>query len=487
MAVQATEPDVLVIAGPGSGKTTVIQERVNYLIESGVDPDKIVVITFTRKAAGELEDRIEHPLNFVGTLHSYLYRYLNEIKRTAILDPKTEEELRAQHLKDCNAKPSDIAWCDWMSDKPGTSKAERVTWSYFRKLFDKGYTTFDGVIMAAKTIMARTPPIEHLIVDEYQDSSVHDRAAHDAIPAKNRFYVGDPRQVVYEWRGVDPKMMLEKHCGTIYHLNTNYRCGKQIVEISQRIAGEEFNSVGKEANIQVVSTLSQVPVDPARRVGFVCRYNADVESTFNLLTALGHTPKVQVDQSWVSMALDVLLGYASPSHHNIMRAIRIAAGQAEENRILKECSKACQSAAEVSPWHKVRVVNGTKCDDLPLWVKFIERQKLDVRAQLRSIEKQIGPLTVGGMVEYLCEIENGKTQLVDWNGVHVMTVHQSKGLEFDDVVIVNATESGFPLKRGGEAIRLLFVAVTRARENLFIHAPDGEWSGMAYFKEKGEE
>ena len=111
-AVSHVDGPMMVIAGPGSGKTTVITKRIKYLIESaGVSPADILVITFTRAAAGEMQQRFramtpgkEYPVRF-GTFHSIFYWILKTAYGQSMLRVISEEEKRGPYME-CNTAPA---------------------------------------------------------------------------------------------------------------------------------------------------------------------------------------------------------------------------------------------------------------------------------------------------------------------------------------------------------------------------------------------
>ena len=198
LIVEATESRIVVIASAASGKTAVLTERARYLLNNGVDPTKMVLITFTNAAAEELADRLGHPKGlFIGTIHSYAnYLLLSYGKETSDL---LESE-------------------------------------QFDRLFER-----------IKKHPNCIKPVEHLLLDESQDSNEsHFEFLLDMVKPKNYMLVGDHKQSIYRWNGAYPQYLIDLAYDptvTTYDLNENYRNGYKILDFARGIinaAGYEY-------------------------------------------------------------------------------------------------------------------------------------------------------------------------------------------------------------------------------------------------------
>lgn len=181
---------VVVIASAASGKTTVLVERVKHLLSNGIEPNKIVLITFTNAAAEELADRLGHPVGmFLGTIHSY-----------------------ANYLLLAN----------------GQETSDLLEQEQFDRLFGR---------------IKRHPecirPVEHLLLDESQDSNEeHFEFLLDMIQPKNFMIVGDHKQSIYRWNGAYPEYLINlsrRDDVTTYDLTENYRNGYKILDFARNI------------------------------------------------------------------------------------------------------------------------------------------------------------------------------------------------------------------------------------------------------------
>lgn len=188
--VNTTANKVVVIASAASGKTAVLVERVRYLLNKGIDPKKIVLITFTNAAAEELAERLNHPVGvFIGTIHSY-----------------------ANYLLLSN----------------GNETHDLLENEQFDKLFNRIKHNPDCI-----------RPVEHLLLDESQDSNAtHFEFLLDMIKPKNYIIMGDHKQSIYRWNGAYPDYIinLSKHPDvTTYELNENYRNATTILTYAKNI------------------------------------------------------------------------------------------------------------------------------------------------------------------------------------------------------------------------------------------------------------
>lgn len=196
--VNATENKIVVVASAAAGKTTVLTERVRHLLEKGIDPQKIVLITFTNAAAEEMASRLEYPKGiFIGTIHSYA------------------NYLLLSHGKDT----SDLL------------ESER----------------FDDLFERIKKHPNCIKEVEHLMVDESQDSTEQQfEFLLDMVKPKNYMLVGDWRQSIYRWNFAYPDYLINLAHDmdvTTYDLNENYRNGYKILDFARGIinaAGYEY-------------------------------------------------------------------------------------------------------------------------------------------------------------------------------------------------------------------------------------------------------
>jgi len=281
-AVQATDGPLLILAGPGSGKTRVITNRVAYLVTSrNIDPHSILAVTFTNKAANEMRDRLDRLLDgaakslTIGTFHAICCRILradgqavglthgfvvyddddqvNLIKQSLLelqLDPKTYSPRLIQ--SSISAAKSRL-----LSEQ---HHAEGVD-SYFEEIVQRVYqryqallsqsdaVDFDDILLKTVRLFESHPEVleryraryRHILVDEFQDTNLAQFELVRLLAAEHRnvCVVGDPDQSIYSWRSADPRNLLsferEFPEAKVVLLEQNYRSTKTILRAAMQV------------------------------------------------------------------------------------------------------------------------------------------------------------------------------------------------------------------------------------------------------------
>ena len=244
-AVTAADGPVLVVAGPGSGKTRVLTQRIAYLIASeGVRPWQILAVTFTNKAAKEMDQRVKAMLNeqatdgiMLGTFHSICARILRREtehlpleSNFVIFDSDDQERIVKNIIKELNlndklyraasihaaisrAKNELILSDDYPINTYRDEVVKRVYIEYQKRLIASNAVDFDDLLVYTARLLDDNPAVRdkyaqrfrHVLVDEFQDTNLAQYAIvrHLASQHKNIFCVGDPDQSIYAWRGAD--------------------------------------------------------------------------------------------------------------------------------------------------------------------------------------------------------------------------------------------------------------------------------------------
>ncbi len=277
----------LILAGPGSGKTFVIGQRVLYLIQKkGVLPNQILVLTFTKAAADELKERackllpnsIEKP--FFGTFHSFFYQVLKstyEFRTFSILTKKQKFQQLKQLLKTQYGleKVSNYMLQDILSfiSKYKNDIVDYSAEHYFSYeelvLICKEYDYYnynnktmdydDIICYALKVLKQDTKVLDkvqkevaHILVDEFQDVNKKQYELLILLAGKrgNIYVVGDDDQSIYGFRGAGEQnvFQFEKDFEPIQKvfLGSNYRCAKEIVELSSKVISHNQKRFAKE-------------------------------------------------------------------------------------------------------------------------------------------------------------------------------------------------------------------------------------------------
>jgi DNA helicase II / ATP-dependent DNA helicase PcrA len=281
-AVEAPDGPLLILAGPGSGKTRVITHRIAYLIKvRGVSPHRIMAVTFTNKAAREMTERLSKiisaalPELTMGTFHAICARILRKDGRAigiephfVIYDDQDQISLIKRTLQALNIDPKQFAPASIAS---AISAAKSHTWtpneymqrsrSYFdevvgrvyeqyQKLLDESSAVdFDDLMMKTVHLFRQNPEILgryqsrylHLLVDEFQDTNTvqYELIRQLGGKYKNVCVVGDPDQSIYSWRFADVGNILsferDYPNARVILLEQNYRSTQKILETASLV------------------------------------------------------------------------------------------------------------------------------------------------------------------------------------------------------------------------------------------------------------
>lgn len=291
-AVKHINGPLLIIAGAGSGKTRVLTERVAYLIEQGAEPDSILALTFTNKAAREMKDRIAAIISrekasqiWAGTFHSIFARLLRRnaskigfTSSFSIYDTEDTHKLirRIMNQKDIpqkkypvpavrsrisNAKNKMQGWKEFAnSAQTAFDKNTAIVFKEYEEfLINNNAMDFDDLLINMITLLRSSKEtlsyyqnkFKYILVDEYQDTN---RAQYIAIHMlakahQNICVVGDDAQSIYRWRGADIRNILDfqkdyPYCNTI-RLEQNYRSTKLILAAADSVIKNNRNQLKK--------------------------------------------------------------------------------------------------------------------------------------------------------------------------------------------------------------------------------------------------
>jgi DNA helicase-2/ATP-dependent DNA helicase PcrA len=297
-AVTAPPGPALVLAGAGSGKTRTLTFRVAYLLENGVNPSQILLLTFTNKASREMLQRVAalvpHDLSDLwgGTFHSLGNRILRRHPREAgfeegftVMDREDADELlqgvlltlQGGKVSELPVKPSVVG--DVLSYAVNVGKSVEAVISerfahleewgellgkaaeaYMKRKREANALDFDDLLSATVRLLEEQPSIaeiyqrkfQFVLVDEYQDTNPLQSKFIDLLSARHRnlMAVGDDAQAIYSWRGADYRNILsfsERYPGAnIYKVETNYRSTPEILEVANSAIEQMLSPYRKE-------------------------------------------------------------------------------------------------------------------------------------------------------------------------------------------------------------------------------------------------
>lgn len=589
-AVTTTEGPVLVLAGAGSGKTSVVTKKIAYLMEEKkVYPSKILAITFTNKAANEMKTRVERLIHtdfnmWIGTFHSIAVRILRrDIDRLGydrnftIYDTKDQQTVVKDIIKrmDLSAdsyKPRTIqAKISSIKNSGGRVEdvlsesiySERITkeiyYEYEKELKKNNALDFDDLILKSVELLRNHEEVknyyrdrfEYVFVDEYQDTnkSQYEMVRLICRENPNLTVVGDNDQSIYAWRGADISNILnfEKDFknAKVVLLEQNYRSTKNILDAANSLiannptkykknlwtssqGGEtvkyKIYSSSFDEEKCVIEKIDDLHRDyPFEDMAILYRTNAQSRGFEEHLMRAGIAYRVVgglkfYDRKEVKDIISYMQFIVNTDDEvslaRIINTPRRGIGDQTVESIRKAAIDSGKTMYEIIKNLDEYNLNIRASKNIKKFVEIIEnlREKKDSitihefieevcresgyiedlekentvesRSRIENIEELINSsyeyeknYEEPNLEEYLSSLSllSDVDKSEDTGGVSLMTVHGAKGLEFKVVFLVGMEERVFPSGRSmdeddevEEERRLAYVAITRAKEQLFV-------------------
>ena len=299
-AVTCTGGPVLIVAGAGSGKTRVLTSRIAYLIEQGVPPERILALTFTKKAAGEMKERIGQMVGerkarrlWMGTFHSIFIRFLREyageidfpsgftIYDTSDSVSAVKTCIKQLQLDDKTYKPKEVLSriskaknelvtpTPYMNGAGGFRDSDakqrkpeiyRIYAAYCQLCKQSGVMDFDDILLymnillkqSQEALEAISARFDHILVDEYQDTNMAQYMILRKLAANHRniCVVGDDSQSIYSFRGAQIQNILSFQKdfpgAAIFRLERNYRSTQTIVNAANSVIAHNEGRIPKQ-------------------------------------------------------------------------------------------------------------------------------------------------------------------------------------------------------------------------------------------------
>jgi ATP-dependent DNA helicase UvrD/PcrA len=266
LAIEASAKPLLVLAGPGAGKTFCLIERIGFLIDKlEVKPERICVFTFTNKAAGEIAERLTRELGprvervKRGTIHAFCAELLREFGEHVGLqpgfgiadEPYQRSVLRRLRVPTKMHKSVLDSFARYrFRGEPLSRRFQKYYDGYRQIISERNVADFDTLVLkTAELLRIATVSAEvrsrwdAVLVDEFQDLNPIQYAVIRELARDHRhlFVVGDDEQSVYSWTGADPKVFLDfrRDFGIapedVIHLRDNYRCPAAVLNFARRL------------------------------------------------------------------------------------------------------------------------------------------------------------------------------------------------------------------------------------------------------------
>lgn len=562
---------MLVLAGPGSGKTYVITNRIKNLIENHkVSPNQILVVTFTKAAAVQMKNRTlsickEAQKTVFGTFHSIFYHILKSTQEFQNITPllQNEKEKIIIELMQVFAKKTDIiSYVNEFIMLQTYMKNNGLSWDQFDLLVDlfhrqyqieltmekkhlyqkvdiyyqkecklNGKIDFDDMLFICRQKLLSDPKLlqrwksqfQYIMVDEFQDTNEiqYELLKLLAMDHRNLFVVGDDDQSIYQFRGGDYRYMKAvetdfKPCKICY-LNVNFRSCRDIVMVSKKLIERNKDRYEKdimahsfdpgvvllqsyESNEQEMNLLQQILKEKeGENICVLCRTNKECEQYQKRIFASNKT--VICNQINNEIVFDVIamikmvLGgrrrrdffrFMNKPNRNIARCIleeeisfarlkEIYETQLSKREEINRIEDTLNMVGALDTLGGILVLfNQLQYERYVLEESEIDKRQAEITL-IKIKEAAAKSRNWESLIRLLEEITVSKERkLPILNGVSCMTYHAAKGLEFDTVILPGIREGIVPHgKRYTDAEleeerRMFYVAMTRAKKNLYI-------------------
>jgi len=584
-AVRHNGGPCMVLAGPGTGKTTVITSRIAYLIRKKVvPPENVLVVTFSRAAANEMKDRYmklsgvesARKVSF-GTFHSIFFKLLrvhmgykledlldenqkfsvvrNIIRRQAVEFAEDEGHIR-DIISDMEYVISTMS--DAASYKPSSCDKRqliKIMEDYRAFKQQSGKYDYDDILNDCFYMLKKNTKIlnetrskfKYILVDEFQDINVlqFETIKLIAEPLNNIFIVGDDDQSIYGFRGAAPGILLnfEKlypKCNKVY-LKNNYRTtgniltsAVSVININKNRYSKELKSVNNEGSLPVTFEMDDFEAEAraiATRIEQMSRSGMKF-SDFAVIYRTNLQSRAIIDAFMdIGLPFVTLDGIVSMYNHwifkDIMSYLKLGAGLGNNKDVIRIINKpkryiskeTIEKAEKQSRDFMESIMNQSSLNRLQ--VNGILELKDDIKRlgvmnpqnAVKYIRNVIGydeylkeyaaskGISTKGLKETIEEIESSvsgfesialymqhvtlvaerfeERSYINWghNNVKLLTMHKAKGLEFNTVFLCGSIEGLTPYIKDDsdtdfeEERRLFYVAMTRAKRELFITIP----------------
>jgi DNA helicase-2/ATP-dependent DNA helicase PcrA len=519
--LDSTAENLLVVAGPGSGKTSTLVEKVARRCEAG-DPARVLCITFTVAGAREMRERLKArgvlKVGYIGTLHAFLlklitrnHKLLKLPSNVAVVDEATVEELLEKVMRELGCRASLKQMMASMRDSEEFDLHLKTTTHIAvvelrRRLLREGLVTLDSLLKLGLELIKKLKAsgtdfgYDHLFVDEVQDSARIDFNIYAQMPVKTRFFVGDPDQSIFGLRGAWPGgiVSIAQSSGLGWEtlmLQTNHRSGSVICEAAQRMIERNENRVNKATKahkpggeIEIAScrdpeeellklaaiALKARETDPQlTSLAVLCRTNRMAASVRDRLRIanfpLAEESKPEPGAEGLRAAKLLVTALVNlNSDLAWLSLVRAVDGASVSEAIERKAKAAMSSVRDVIKSGSVSPKWACKHDlpSLSALFPFAVRERIHDACRELSAN---GEWELGDLLLYM---NSGERKPVSSQGIYVGTVHSAKGREWDAVIVPGLEEGHFPsLKKDAdieEERRLMFVAVTRARKWLYL-------------------
>ena len=534
-AVKSSHDRTLIIAGPGSGKTRTLTSRIEYLINDlKTSPHEIMSMSFTRAASNEIKDRLWEMIGedskkaHIGTMHSLALRYIRQYGDVININAsnltvynETETELLLQYV----AHDVGILKEGWTVPKHQVDKMfndyyqayvfpseEHPAYSLFmafrQRCQENNALTYGDLLIKFYDLipeLSKHLNIKHILVDEVQDIDTLQWGIIQRLIScfkAQLFCVGDLDQSIFSWRGAVPDYIIaNQEFFSIYELINNYRSEPDIINAANQLIKNNRGRIEKDM-------IPAKYVEAEKNISTI--YNCDSQGIVETLKTISHNNTVVLSRNHIFLRkLSRLLRTEGISHKYIGRKSSLI--NSNEFITLVSFLKLLVNKNDNFAFMMVYETLGISDDEYAMirfqatsngishfneWMNgepdaaeyfrteyanfdeayyaFAPRIAGDIN-QFNDVLSENYFSDVREFLDWITTYDISEETSDEWDGLKLMTIHSSKGLEFETVIMVGLNEGVLPskqsLRSGGDIEaerRLMYVGITRAEKMLFL-------------------
>ncbi|HUS25957.1 MAG TPA: ATP-dependent helicase [Nevskiaceae bacterium] len=511
-AVEAPNGPVLIVAGPGTGKTKTLVARITHLIEQGIPAEDILALTFTNKAAREMRERVGSTGAQITTFHALCNSILTKLdgkkplfvaeaeRQQIIRTLKKSQELKGLSVRELGLQISRAKNSTQASNDPALAK---LITAYNAELQARNLCDFDDLLLRLYDHLQGAMPnttYQAILVDEFQDTNGLQYELLKLLNSTdNLFVIGDPKQSIYGFRGasagVFDRFKTDWPNATEIALTINYRSAPDIVALGNAIFSNATQLTPHQTqlgHVQVMQLLSEysearwIIAQVERAIGGSTmlkgseHHAQDTGCTFRDFAVLYRSHATAkplqrlLDESGIPFQVaGEGTPYQRPDIARILNALSYIAGKIEQPQLSGLTTTQAQILLD-----PLKTTQQTLPDLVQTIVKVLNVATDDNRQDLQQLlNSLIRFKDAAAYLEYVQTIAEQEFYDPLADAVTLLTIHAAKGLEFKHVFVIGANEGLLPHYRPGqqpnidEERRLFYVAVTRAKQNLdILHA-----------------
>lgn len=476
-AVNTCASRILVVAGPGSGKTRVLATRLARLVREGVPPSRILAVTFTNRAAREMRERVSsfgissRGLN-VGTFHSVSLKLVRTFRPDMRL---VSSEEQAAIVRALGAERAEAALAGISAFKNGViaidSVDKRILDGYARKLEEMNYLDLDDLVPAAAALVVERclKPYSHIMIDEYQDinpaQGIFVREL--AKGAEGLLAIGDPDQAIYAFRGSDLGCFLDfekDFPGTEkIMLSRNYRSAGKIVAASRELISRNIrrleNDISPERGGGAIELVECA--DEKEESSFIIK---EIEKLIGGLTSLTASDDTGMRFSDFAVLVRTNRQAEYIADEFAASSVPFSLVSSPSTRLNDFVDRLKSMIAPSGAPLKDLVMGEARAFGLDDGALSLLQTAIDSMDEGAALSELADSVALSGPADCL-DIKADK--------VKITTLHAAKGLEWRCVFIAGTEDGLIPMRVNGECDieeerRLFYVGVTRACDHLYL-------------------